>query len=217
MKSEADEFAEIIERLKHRQKSPEEIAEFEAGERRHERGRVDEVLRLFGVPRRLRENLRQLDDTQAMRLAREWATQPDSSWCLVLSSGFGVGKSTAAAWWLSQASSSVQPVPGIFRRWWPAAEIAAMDSYGEDFKRLCDCGSLVIDDAGAEYADQKGAFASKFDRLIDARYREYRRTLITTNLDPKAFVDRYDRRIFDRLREGGKWQSFVGKSMRRAG
>jgi DNA replication protein DnaC len=218
MRSDLDEFdpVAVVANLQAKQRSPEEVAAYEAEEQRRETARVAEVLQLLGVPRRVRDTLAKPAETRALALVREWAAQPESAWCVVLSASYGVGKSTAAGWWLSQACASVQPAPGLFRRWWPASEIAALDMYGEDYKRLCECQSLVIDDVGAEYADQKGAFASKFDRLIDARYREYRRTVITTNLDAKAFVERYDRRIFDRLRDGGKWLSWAGQSMRRS-
>lgn len=218
MKSEADEFNPfaVIESLRSRQRSPEEMSAYEADAQRRETARMGEVLHCVGVPRRVRDTLAQAKDTRAMGLIREWAEQPESAWCIVLSASYGVGKSTAAGWWLSQVCASLQPAPGLFRRWWPASEVAALDMYGEDYKRLCECQALVIDDVGAEYSDAKGAFASKFDRLIDARYREYRRTIITTNLDAKAFVERYDRRIFDRLRDGGKWVSWSGPSMRRS-
>jgi DNA replication protein DnaC len=75
---------------------------------------------------------------------------------------------------------------------------------------------LVLDDIGTEFNDGKGMFAAKLDRLLDARYREYRRTLITTNLTGAALAERYDSRVIDRIREGAVWQTITGESMRRS-
>ena len=63
---------------------------------------------------------------------------------------------------------------------------------------------LVIDDLGVEYIDKNGFFLSRLDELIDARWGNFKRTIITTNLNRKDFQDRYDQRITDRIRQGFK-------------
>ena len=209
--------ATVIERLRAKAKSAEEVEQFEAAEQIDETKRIDQVLQAFGVPRRIRMTLTAPVETSALARVREWLAKGEASWCIVLSSDKGVGKSTAAGWWLSRVADGVMPDARMFRRWWPSAEIASMDFYGDDFKRLCECESLVIDDLGVEFNDAKGAFQSKLDRLLDSRYREFRRTIITTNLTAKGFSERYDGRIFDRLREGAQWQSVAGASLRRTG
>ena len=189
---------------------------FDLEQERRDATRVDDVLRGWGVPKRVRLTLDRPQTTKAIDIVQAWLDAGENAWCLVLSADKGVGKSTAAGWWLRKTAAEAQPSTNAFRRWWPAAEIAAMDFYGDDFKRLCDCHSLVLDDLGAEYSDAKGAFQSKLDRVMDARYREYRRTIVTTNLSVKGFVERYDTRIYDRMREGGVWQGISGASMRAA-
>ena len=61
---------------------------------------------------------------------------------------------------------------------------------------------LVIDDLGVEYLDAKGYTQKRFDEILDERYSNFRKTLITTNLNARDFRDRYGTRIFDRIREG---------------
>lgn len=206
----------LVETLRAKAQPPEAIEALEADEASKASTRVDDVLASWGVPRRIRLTLAQPSNTNAIELTREWMAQGERAWCLVLSADKGLGKSTAAGWWLAQAAreSTVQAQP--FRRWWPAAEIAALDFYGPDYDRLCTCGALVIDDLGAEFNDAKGGFQSKLDRLVDARYREFRRTIITTNLSGKAFAERYLGRILDRLRDGAVWAGIKGQSMRGA-
>jgi DNA replication protein DnaC len=178
--------------------------------------RADDILRGWGVPERIRHRLRDgVHQTKALDWVHTWTERADRPWCLVLSSSTGVGKSTAAGAWLRELAGSVecivsQPV----RRWWPATELAALDFYGDQFPRICDCTALVVDDLGVEYNDVRGAFVSKFDRLLDARYRELRRTIVTTNLTAAAFAERYEERIRDRLREGAIWASISGQSLR---
>ena len=45
--------------------------------------------------------------------------------------------------------------------------------------------------------------AAMIGSLINARWGAGKRTIITTNLDPKSFVTRYGTRITDRLRSSG--------------
>ena len=63
---------------------------------------------------------------------------------------------------------------------------------------------IVIDDLGVEYLDKNGYFSHRLDELIDERYSNYRKTVITTNLNAKAFQTRYGARVADRIREGFK-------------
>ena len=63
---------------------------------------------------------------------------------------------------------------------------------------------LVIDDLGVEFMDKAGHFKSRLDELIDARWGNFRKTIITTNLNAKDFQERYESRVTDRIRHGFK-------------
>lgn len=206
----------LVERLKSKAQPADAVDQFEADEQRKAQSHVADVLASWGVPKRVRLTLEQPRDTKALELTRSWLAEGERAWCLVLSADKGLGKSTAAGWWLAQEAKGLPVASHPFRRWWPAAEISALDFYGEDYQHLCTCGSLVIDDLGAEFNDAKGGFQSKLDRLIDARYREFRRTVITTNLPGKEFSDRYGGRVIDRMRDGAVWASVKGDSLRRS-
>tara|TARA_B100001971_G_C18186448_1_gene535933 strand:- start:367 stop:1029 length:663 start_codon:yes stop_codon:yes gene_type:complete len=71
---------------------------------------------------------------------------------------------------------------------------------------------LLIDDLGVEY--RKDWFNSKFDDLINYRYRKMLPTVITTNLHAEAFKDAYSARIISRIKEWGKFVQLGGKDMR---
>lgn len=71
---------------------------------------------------------------------------------------------------------------------------------------------LVLDDLGAEY-DHTWVQA-KVDAIITERYNRMRATIITSNLDARDILDRYQQRIFDRLRATNLYVKFEGKSLR---
>ena len=96
-----------------------------------------------------------------------------------------------------------------------AVALARWNKYDADeMKQLLDASALVIDDLGVEYSDQKGAFASLLDEVIDHRYGNQAPTLITTNLTAKEFKERYGERIADRLREAGGFVAVSRDSFR---
>jgi len=77
--------------------------------------------------------------------------------------------------------------------------------------------ALAIDDLGREYSDQHGRWLSELDLLIDDRHERRQPTVITSNLSPKEFIERYGERIADRIRQMGLVVNCVGESLRRAG
>ena len=100
--------------------------------------------------------------------------------------------------------------------------------------------ALVLDDAGAEFADASGSYRVDLDELVDRFYADARALVITTNLvyatprqrdeavraakergesadaDVPTFTDRYGERVTDRIRECGRWVSSRGGSQRRS-
>lgn len=171
----------------------------------------------LGVPRRIADVLQKTHETAAMASVGLWLLDRNpSDWCLVLSGQKGCGKSVAAGFALTALAGARGKLPTVWdaersaerrlRAWWTSAELAAIGSFNGELEALCEfTGPLVLDDLGVEYADAKGFFSQLLDRLIDARYREYSPTVITTNLNAADFKQRYGERLIDRLREGGKF------------
>lgn len=77
--------------------------------------------------------------------------------------------------------------------------------------------ALAIDDLGREYSDQHGRWLAELDLLIDDRHEMRRPTVISSNLSPEEFRQRYGERIADRIRQMGLVVNCVGESLRRAG
>jgi DNA replication protein DnaC len=98
-----------------------------------------------------------------------------------------------------------------------ATTFARLSAYSVDdkafFDGLCRVRVLVLDDVGTETL--AGVASAHFDELIDTRINFERRTIITSNLDAKAFKARYGERIADRLRQSAVISQGTGASMRR--
>lgn len=172
------------------------------------------------------EALRELDAT-------------DAGGVVVLAGQPGSGKTAAAARWAlgrPNAAVAARFVPPLFLR---AAAFFRSSRYkadGEGLSRdeILGQRALVLDDAGAEYADGGGNYRVDLDELVDKFYSDERILVLTTNIvyaSPKAraslkakgatvdetaptFADRYGERIVDRLRECGRWVSSGAGSMR---
>lgn len=69
---------------------------------------------------------------------------------------------------------------------------------------------LVLDDLGAEY--DHTWVQCKVDAIVNERYNRMRSTIVTTNLSAQDIRDRYQMRIFDRLRATNQLITFAGKS-----
>jgi hypothetical protein len=198
-------------------RTDEELREFKtANETRAAAERV-EALSRFGVPKRIRRLVPdRITDTTAVRRVLQWHEQQqadESQWCLALSAAPGTGKSTAAGAWLWMRTEGVSASKAR-QRWFLASEIAAASGFDGSVDALCSLPALVIDDLGTEYSDRHGFAKTRLDVIVDARYREFRPTLITTNLNIDAFRERFGERVADRLREGGAWFEFQAESMR---
>ncbi len=198
-------------------------------------------LERIGVPAKDIERIHSGDmkETSAMSECRSFLADGDR--ILVLSGERGCGKTTAAAWLLSQelegprsyeealrlipmsASAESWGRPYLDRtprRGGPSvfvdvSKLARLSRYrSDDMDPLEEALLLVIDDLGMEYADEKGSFLSTLDGLFNARYAAQLYTVITTNLPAKAFKARYGERIADRIRECGRFVELSDKSLR---
>jgi DNA replication protein DnaC len=135
---------------------------------------------------------------------------------LVLAGKAGRGKSWQA-WGALRALSEA----GVFCRWQAVTATGlfasmrprpGVDSEGV-FEALATASVLVIDDVGAT---KDSAWTDEvFDRLINARYEWMRPTLITTNVAPGEFGEKFGERVTSRLMEMATVVPFLGPDLRR--
>ena len=216
------------------------------GETIREETRKVDLLASLGVPRKdlsliIEGNLK---PTKAIKAVSSFYSSPRT--LLVLSGAKGCGKTLAASWCVVEGCPPSREavaryegqralydlermIPGhglheprppakIPGRFIDVARLSRISRYkDEEIGPLESAAILVIDDLGMEFADAKGSFLATLDGLINSRYAEQLRTVITTNLPAQEFKARYGERIADRIREAG---SFVGlggeKSLRSA-
>ncbi len=184
------------------QRERDEAEERERG-LRAQRARFEEA----GFPRRALDAAGAADESLAA-IKRVAGWKPDAESVLVLAGTPGCGKTVAATWWALHWSR-----PSVFLR---STTFAASSRYDADRRNgWLRAEALVLDDLGTEYADTKGNYIVDLDELVDTFYGDRRPLLITTNLDDKAFKDRYGARIIDRIRECGSFAWIASASMRR--
>jgi hypothetical protein len=185
------------------------LAEWEAYEARQTQSREAGALASkYGVQLRLATAAAAPRDSGPMALAQEWwaGTKP---W-LVMLGATGVGKSVAAAWVLTRALEARQSA-----LWVSAAELAtrAGGFDGQTFAtRLKGVELLVIDDIGTEHLTDFSR--SVRDEVLMHRHEAMARTVLTSNLDGKAFGERLGVRMADRLRAACMSKAFAGPSLR---
>jgi len=203
-------------------------AEIQAAE--SERKRVEaEVARRSrlaarGIPQRFLEAILfgNYTATRPLEIAAEFFRSDNR--LLVLAGRPGCGKTFAAAWLLAQDFGDA--FMGVLGSSWPGelharfvdvGEVSGLPLYGpgaEVFDRLRRCQVLAIDDVGMEYVDSKGAWLSRFDQLLNARYAANLRTILTTNMPAGDFKAQYGERIADRIRDAGTYANVDGESLR---
>lgn len=171
-------------------------------------------LLMAGVPKKVLETLAAPTPTPALDKARPWWSS--DSWALVMSGGVGTGKTTAAGWLASQCITA-----GTGRDWlvWiRCSEASRRALFGEDAEKQARsarrCSLLVLDDIGTEFNGD--GWRNWLGDVLDERYSQGRKTVLTTNLGPEDFRARLGERLVDRLREGGKGVASGTESMRRS-
>jgi DNA replication protein DnaC len=136
----------------------------------------------------------------AQQFAKQFAKDDrEQNTLLVLSGDSGCGKthvSRSLYTWARSASGRL----GVSTEWfsWPEA----CDAYAEGFtgtvRDMMDADFLAIDDIGAETDRYKtGQMADKLCQVMERRRHEF--TVITTNISPAQWNQRFDIRIADRL------------------
>lgn len=139
--------------------------------------------------------------TEAARCLYGFGGENDPRQMRVLSGGVGCGKTWAAVRWLGDMGG---PRPFFLR----TGAFEAAGRYDRGLRMLWQtCSALVLDDLGAEYADGKGNLMADLDELFDVFSGRKARLVITTNMAPEDFRQRYSERILSRLRQHGRWKS----------
>jgi DNA replication protein DnaC len=152
-----------------------------------------------------------LSDWPTLKAARRFLAQPRPPPypTLFLAGPTATGKTQAAVFaladwarrhnWTERATGEERP-QAIFAK---AIEATSLNRFNGDgghaLERFKRAPVLVLDDLGTQAATGPGA--SLLYEIIDARYGERRRTVVTTNLGAKELQRDYDERLLRRLRE----------------
>jgi hypothetical protein len=168
----------------------------------------------------------EFERTHAIEQVEAWLDDR-SARLMVLAGEVGTGKSQAAAIAIGRVWEEICSAPPFsplrrqgFPLWLPAPLVNRHAHWDEAPGQWEAAGLLVLDDLGEEEATPKAV--AMIGALLNARWGGGRRTIITTNLDGKTFVGRYNTRITDRLRDSGVdergkprwWITCRGASMR---
>lgn len=193
---------------------------------------VPEHLTRAGFPLDAVEALKDLRETETTKAARRFLDAPVSldGRFLVFFGRRGVGKTTAAALvargillaWLKKQGgdpgwrhgAASLPVAFVL-----SSSFSRLSGYDREdrawFEHACAVQLLVLDDLGTEHLTEYGK--SMLDELLTRRHGDRLRTVITTNLDKKAFAARVGERLFDRISTSGVSCVSVGESLRKRG
>ncbi len=208
------------------------MSEYDALRKQSEQIRIDEQraawrlesLREAGLGEREIALLATAEQKPALVAARQWLAS-DSDF-LLLSGGAGTGKTIAAAVVLSDFRDSEKepsinfdrkrqlPRGAMMVRAVAGPAIGLFDEASQKkVEQMRGVAFLVIDDMGTEMLTD--VWRQNLDDVIDYRYSNKLRTIITTNLTPDAFKERYGARIADRIRHTAKIVLVGADSMRK--
>jgi len=181
-----------------------------------------EVLHREGVPldakvqQAILDGGDKLKPTRALVAVRAWLAKSDAPPVLVLSGGTGCGKSAAAAYAIAEHRAGI---------WRTAAQLCRTfsASFGDQFEdqELCLTASLLVaDDVGTELEPHRDRMAATLVELLEHRKRPSTRTIVTTNLNRREFVNRYgSERLISRMsRSAGivAWVEAADADLRRS-
>lgn len=226
---EADpEYRREVEAEQAREKAEREVAD-RAWREKTARAEAEVRRAKAEIPRRVWPVLDAPRSTTAYEAALAFA-KGGAETLLVLAGGVGCGKTVAACAaldrFLAPDPSRVswdegfaplgakKPTGSVVK----AIELARAGTFDREFwDRLAAAGFLVIDDLGTEPLDEKGWVVANVRALIDKRYDDERKTILTTNLNLDQFKARYcadGGRLLERLRERGGFLELADASLR---
>lgn len=162
------------------------------------------------------------EESEALKAARKF-NQDSEALFLLLLGPTGVGKTLAASlavvdfasqWpWNEQPSGigAAEPV-----RYVDSSSLTRLSAFDAEAGRYVDslrsCHLLVLEDAGDEGTELgKGVFVE----LLMARHARRRRTVVTGNLRPPQFRQRYGEAVADRIRTSGYMPDLFSEKSRR--
>lgn len=152
-----------------------------------------------------------LAEEQHRERLRRWLVAGEARTLVLRSQDPGLGKTHAA-----YALGHVAVSQGLWTLAYTVADLnAALRPDGEPgaWEAATGCDLLILDDLGREH--DTGWTQEQLHRLLDARGREHKRTIVTTNLSGDQMVDRYGWPLIDRLQDGAWVLAFTGESRRR--
>lgn len=180
--------------------------------------RREQIRRTMGIPPRVLKLLGSVTETEAVKAAREFLGNAGRS-LLLMAGGTGCGKTVAACVALDEYATIEWVNARNVGRFVKAIDLVRAGTFDSEFwDDLAEAPMLVVDDLGTEPLDEKGWALANFASLIDQRYDNCRKTILTTNLDAARFKARYcaadGGRLVDRIREAGAFVEFDGESLR---
>jgi DNA replication protein DnaC len=148
-------------------------------------------------------------DEQTQGLVQDWLTRQGST--LMLAGPVGTGKTHAAYAVLNDAAETATVAATTL-----ADLLAALrpDGDARAAQRARTADLLLLDDFGAAKASEWAV--EQVVALLDARLREGRRQVVTTNAPYDALVEAWDDRAMDRLRYRWTVIQMTGESRRKA-
>jgi DNA replication protein DnaC len=143
---------------------------------------------------------------EAQRFCARWLRNEPAPGLLVLAGNSGTGKTHVAraihnfasltAWNAFEGGKWGLRVPTVlFLRWPEVCDGMKQGSYGV-IDDAANAGLLVVDDVGAEHDPSRNA-TDKLCQILSRREKRF--TVITTNIGPDAWGQRFDLRVADRL------------------
>lgn len=155
-------------------------------------------------------------DTAHVKEVASWLTGEKTTPWLLLTGNPGTGKST-----MLRAVMMIFRVIGAEFKKFPASDLPTifLDNYELSVAQIMGgswCRYLLLDDVGTEPVAVKsfGNEVYPFVRVVEARYDRRLPLIITSNLAPGDFLDRYGIRTHDRMRELCTVVGFTGESFR---
>jgi len=108
-------------------------------------------------------------------------------------------------WWRPNVPSA------LFRTWAEIADEESTERATALLNDARDCGLIVLDDVGTEVDRFKsGLVIERLRDLLSRRDKPSRWTVITTNVGPEWWAEKWDMRVADRLLRGSRVVSLAG-------
>lgn len=186
----------------------EQLRDARAVARRNQR--TTERLKAMGVGERTLQALESPRETLALKAQAAWIAD---GWALVLVGGVGAGKTVAAA---RAAFEALQRGESV--EWVATLQASRANAFGPEAeareRAWMSADLLVVDDVGAEFASD--AWRSILGAVLDVRWGNNLRTLLTSNLTLPELKERLGARTMDRIAQDGQVVSCGDVSLRRS-